>query len=73
MPPTSEGRRVGIKFPNGNVLYYDIDADGAVYWLRPRKGKIQRYRVREAKLAEWVREQAANEQAKTQPDVDSSL
>jgi hypothetical protein len=61
----NEGRRIGLRFENGNVLYYDIDPDGRVYWLKVHvhNGKLTRYRVREEKFAEWVRQQAAKHDA----------
>lgn len=63
MKTHNDGQRLGIKLPSGETVYYDIDADGRVYWLKlvgPGKQRIQRIRVRDEKYAEWVRGQAAN-------------
>lgn len=54
-----DGRRIGFSFDGGQRRFYDIDADGRVYWLRPAgNNKLTRYRVRDAAFAEWVRGQA---------------
>ena len=51
-----EGKRIRIEAKDGKYLYYDIDADNRVYWLRVRKNnKLQRYRVSDSKLAEEIR------------------
>ena len=65
----TEGRRLGIRFENGRILYYDIDSDGKVYWLRPRAGdsKMQRYKLTDGKLVGWVKE-LARKQAKEAGD-----
>lgn len=53
---TSQGRRIGLHFKEaGETRYYDIDSDGRVYWLRPRpNNRLQRYRVRDARLVGWI-------------------
>ena len=62
------GHRIGIALKDGHKLYYDIDADGRVYWLKPRKNnRLERRRVLDAQLAERIREMAA-EHAKEQAD-----
>ena len=51
-----EGKRIRLEAKDGKYLYYDIDADDRVYWLRVRKNnKLQRYRVSDSKLAEEIR------------------
>ena len=55
-PPT---RRTGLRVSAEKVLYYDIDPDGAVYWLLPRNNnQMERRRVHDAKFAEFIREQS---------------
>lgn len=48
--------RIGLRMAaDDKVLYYDIDADGRVYWLKPAlNGKMQRYRVRDPLLVERI-------------------
>jgi len=56
-------KRIAIKSTDGFVLYYDIDPDDKVYWLRVRKqGKaVQRYRVKDTTLIEEIRRVANDE------------
>lgn len=47
---------------DGSKLFYDIDADGRVYWLQPTfKGKLMRRRVVDTTLAETIRNAANNQ------------
>ena len=49
-------RRVAVKSKDGYILYYDIDPDDKVYWLRIRKqGAMQRYRIKDTTLAAEIR------------------
>jgi hypothetical protein len=64
-------QRVGIRMRDDLVLYYDIDADGSVYWLLPRpRGKLERRRVHDATFADFVRRKA--KQAGSSPTVTST-
>ena len=59
-----EGKRIKLDTVDGKSLFYDIDGDGKIYWLRLHKisikGKldvhVQRYRVRDPKLLEQIEE-----------------
>lgn len=66
-----DGRRIGFSFEDGSKRFYDIDADDKVYWLRPAgsTNKITRYRVQDAKLANWIREQAKNAETKERNQI----
>lgn len=49
-------RRVIVKSVDDMVLYYDVEPDNTVYWIRPRGGKkIQRYRIWDEELANEIR------------------
>lgn len=51
-----EGQRIAFKLPDGSKLYYDVDADGKVYWLKPRGNKLERRRVLDAELAATIQQ-----------------
>lgn len=52
-------RRIGIRVDEDKVLYYDIDADGSVYWLLPRRGnRLERRKVRDTAFADFIRGKA---------------
>lgn len=69
-----EGRRLGIKTQQGIVLYYDLDADGRVYWLRQRPGSPhhQRYRVQDPELIQTIKQLANNHKEKQDGLLDSA-
>ena len=49
-------KRLQLTAKDGKKLFYDIDPDNTVYWLRPRSdNKLQRYRVLDHELAEELR------------------
>lgn len=54
-----ESKRFGVRFPNGETLYYEIDPDGKVYWLRQQgaQGKMVRWKVKYQPFVEWIKEQ----------------
>ncbi len=54
---TLQGKRLQLTNSEGKKVYYDIDPDDFVYWLRLRRdNKIQRYRVHDHELAEEIRQ-----------------
>lgn len=62
------GQRIKVSHADG-ALFYDIDADGRIYWLRPVKRvesdtwiqvKPERRRVRDPKLIAMIQELAKN-------------
>ena len=66
-------RRIAFRMVDDKILYYDIDANEAVYWLRPvgSKGHLERRRVRDAKLAELVRNAASQHAARAELETAS--
>ena len=60
------GKRLMLTSSEGQKLYYDIDPDNVVYWLRLRgDNKIQRYRVLDHDLAEKIRQTAIQSEMKS--------
>jgi len=68
MPAPLRSQRLGIQMQD-RILYYEIDPDGSVYWLRVRADKTQRYRVSEPEMAEFIKEQGRQLTKEPKPDA----
>lgn len=65
------GMRFGIQVSPNKVLYYDIDPDGTVYWLLPRRqGKLERRKVQDPNFANFIRSQGEQVAAKAKGERD---